>query len=131
MLCVLLGAGLAIAAIAGLSTRALAGPVSTRIDCLLVTHASIKLERGATADPSERFLRMANNGHEITAGKSRIVVVRLFEDDHRAVDSEVWTKITLELAPYPAELGSAEQIDVRHSYYSWGGVGFSRARAVS
>lgn len=117
------GAGPVVAMVV-LSATALAGPVSTRTDCLLVTDADIKLEGGATTDSADGFLRMANNGHEITAGRSRVLLFRRFEDDNRGVDSQIWTKITMDLPLYPADLGSATRMAVRRSYYSAGSTGF-------
>jgi len=87
-----------------------------------VDKAELKLEQ--YREPSaETYLRKANSGHEIIFGRSEVVAFREFKD-YPGIDSQVFTKVTLQLPAGAFDSKSDTEINVVHSYYTNGSTGF-------
>jgi hypothetical protein len=106
----------------GLQSLTRAESPLTKLDCLAADKAGIKLEQ--FREPSaQAYLRKANSGHEIIVGRSAVVAFREFKDNP-GVDSQVFTKVTLELPSGAFDSNADTEMNVVHSYYTSGSTGF-------
>lgn len=69
---------------------------------------------------------LADYGHQVEDGHSNVLLVRTYEDDGKGVDSQMFMKLTIELADDQAREPSEQpaNINVVRGYYSYGNIAF-------
>lgn len=100
-----------------------------KIDCFIITSAKIirsDPEKSKDGRSKEKFLQLANSGHQIKNGGLNIFAIRKFEDNGKGVDVQEFSKVTLELKDEISNLLIDDQkyFDVSRGYFSYGNVGF-------
>jgi hypothetical protein len=92
-------------------------PLPTKVQCVLVENAQISRQPLAKEG---RFGR-ANYGHQITAGGRSVLAIRVYEDDGKGPDAQLFKKATLELKfPPVIAVGEDVTLNVIRSHYSEG-----------
>lgn len=93
-----------------------------QVACIWVESAKIALNN----DLNDGQFGHANYGHQIEAGSFSVLSIRVLEDDERGVDSELFSKTTLEIDHVPQDIpvGQGTEVKVLRSYYTKGSAGF-------
>ena len=93
-------------------------------DCLVVPHAKLLIEKPTPGRSAEAFMRMANNGHQIVAGNSTVVLFRISQDDNAGADAQIFSKITGKVASSRRNGQLTGELQVLSIFFTSGGVGF-------
>lgn len=110
--------------ILGSSTES-ADSISIGAECLLVANAHIKIAPAHRVGKKfQDYMRLANAGHEIEAGKLAVLAIRDFVDENKGVDSQLFKKLTMEIPYQVAAANFTRTLKITRSYYTAGGTGF-------
>jgi hypothetical protein len=92
-------------------------PLPTKVQCVLVENAQISRKHLA----KEGSFGRANYGHQIAAGGKSVLAIRVYEDDGKGPDAQIFNKATLEFNSPPAiTVGEKVTLNVLRSHYSKG-----------
>ncbi len=92
-------------------------PFPTVVQCVLVENAQIS----RTPLAKERSYGHANYSHQIAPGGKSVLAIRVYEDDGKGPDAQIFKKATLKFKSIPAiAVGEKVTLNVLRSHYSKG-----------